>query len=149
VSSEDSDGIPGWATALTGASAGGVTILSDPKEWLFNVLLTRVVSWVLDGLQYVVGWGIYAYERTASILLTAAGPLTTPAQIGQDFATSVFSLVFGGLRSLASSMGLAAPIATAFAVLVLVAVVVAIAYASLSIIPGSDAVPAITGRFKR
>jgi len=147
--SEDDSGVPGWASGLTAASAGGVTILSNPKEWLFSVLLTRVVSWVLDGLEYVVGWGIYAYETTASILLTAAGPLTTPAQIGEDVVTSVFSLVFGGLRGLASSMGLAAPIATAFAVLVLVAVVVAIAYATLSIIPGSDAVPAITGRFQR
>ena len=148
MSSDDSD-IPRWASGLTGAAAGGATILSNPREWLFSVLLTRVVSWVLDGLEYVVGWGIYAYETTASTLLTAAGPLTTPAQIGQDFATSVFSLVFGGLRGLASSMGLAAPIATAFAVVVLVAVVVAITYATLSIIPGSDAVPAITGRFSR
>ncbi|QHS17785.1 hypothetical protein GWK26_11865 [haloarchaeon 3A1-DGR] len=129
--------------------SGLITIASDPREWLLGILLPWIVERILEAARYVLGWMVFFYEETASILLTATEPLTAPANIIEGFYVFVIETIFGGLRDMVLSMGLAAPIASAVALVIVLGVFVTIVYASISVIPGSDSIPAITERFQR
>jgi len=121
-----------------------VTVATNPKEWLDTFVRTIVAEWFVGGIidagAYGLGWLIFAYERTTSILLDAVPVLESPYLMAEDVAVGGIETIFGAARTIAEAAGLAGPPALLFATLLLVTVVLATGYAVWRLIPGSDAI---------
>jgi len=139
--------LPGWLTHLRVLTPLATTIAAagtNPQAWLESFVRTLVAEWVVGGIieagAYGLGWLIFAYERTTSILLDAIPVLESPYLMAEDAAVGGIETLFGAARSVAEAAGLAGPPAMLFATLLLVTVVLATGYAVWRLIPGSDAV---------
>lgn len=130
-----------------------VTVASNPKEWLrqyvFELIAEWIVNAILDGTQFVLGWIIFAYERTSSILLTAIPPLQAPFRIFENAAVGVIDTIYGAAIGVAQTAGLAGPPAAAFATVLIGTVLAAVGWGLFKVIPGSDFVEGAAGAFQR
>jgi len=116
-------------------------------EWVYDAIAKWVVGGIIDSTQYVLGWLAFAFGRTGSIIGDAAGPLATPFEIVGDAVVGAITGVYDAAAGVAIAAGFAGPIAAAFGFAVTSALLAAIAYAIVSVIPGSDALSAVSGRF--
>ncbi|WP_256288793.1 hypothetical protein [Halobellus inordinatus] len=130
-----------------------VTIASNPRQWLRNYVFDLIAEWIvggiLDSTQYVLGWIIFAYERTRSILLTAIPPLQTPFDVTEDAVIDLIRMIFDVAIGVAHTAGFAGPPATAFAIVLLGTVIVATIYAIVNATPAGGAIEGALGAFKR
>ena len=140
---------PDWLSQLKplAAVAGTlVTVASNPAQWarnnLVDVVREIVAVWIvggfLDATQYVLGWFVFAYERTREILLDAIPILETPTDVAESAITGVIGAIYGLIKGIARSAGLAGPPAAAFTVGVMVLITGAVLYGGYRVIPGSD-----------
>jgi len=150
------DGLPGWLSTLqvlVPLASAIATAGTNPKAWLEEFIFRKVAEWVvggiLDGTQYVLGWVIFAYERTVSILFTALPPLRAPFRIVEDAVVGVIESMFGIATGIAQTAGLAGPPATAFAIVLLGTLLAAVSWAILKAIPGSDLFEGAAEAFQR
>lgn len=125
---------------LAPIASGLATIGSNPKEWVYNLIATWLVGGILDAATFVLGWVVFAFERTASILLGAAEPLTDPIELLADAIVGAIETLYSAVYGVAASAGLVGPPAAAFAVAVVLTVLAVVAYAVAKVIPGSDLV---------
>lgn len=144
--------LPGWINKLRPLApvAGALaTVATNPEKWVRNnlvdVIQEVVAEWfvggILDAAQYVIGWILFVFERTISIILdTVPEPLLTPMEVTTSAVNSAIVGIFDGVRGVAESAGLAGPPAWAFAFLLTSLMLIAVLYAMLKLIPGSDAV---------
>ncbi|WP_311170645.1 hypothetical protein [Halobellus ordinarius] len=134
------------ATAI--ATAG-----SNPKAWLEDFIFRKIGEWVvggiLNGTQFVLGWIIFAYERTTSILIGVIPQLQAPFTILENAVVGVIETIYGAAIGVAQTAGLAGPPATAFATVLIGTVLFATAWGILKVIPGSDFVEGAAGAFRR
>jgi hypothetical protein len=148
--------LPGWLSTLqvlvplaSAIAAAG----TNPKAWLEDFIFRKVAEWVVGGVinstQYVLGWLIFAYERTVSILFTALPPLRAPFSIVEDAVVGVIDSMFGLAVDIAQTAGLAGPPATAFAIVLLGTLIAAVSWAILKAIPGSDLFEGAAEAFRR
>lgn len=136
----------GWITNLRPLAKGGgsiaaglATIGSDPEAWVYNLIAVWLVDKVIGAVQFVLGWFLFAVERTVSIILGVSGPLSSPLEMFADAVVGAIETIYSAAYGVAASAGLAGPPAAAFAVAVVSAVLAALAYAVVKSIPGSDA----------
>jgi hypothetical protein len=135
--------IPGWIGSLKQlAPVAGLlaTIAADPEEVIREIVAERVVEQILDATQYVLGWFVFAYERTRNIILDAAPILTTPANLTESAVGGVFDLLYGAVQGIARTAGLAGPPAAAFTISVIVLLLGSLLIGGIYLIPGSDLV---------
>lgn len=139
-------GVPGWMEDLktlgklsSGAITTLATIASDPETWVRTVISEWIVGGILDFVQYVLGWAIFAFERTASIL-NIGGILTGPIDLLGTIYVGTIERLYEMVYGVAASAGLAAPLAAAFAVTVVLTVLAVVVFAAAKVIPGSDLV---------
>lgn len=139
--------LPDWVQSLqvlAPVASTLATVATDPEEWLrgfvFDLIAEWIVSAVLGVAEYAIGWVIFAFERFASIVLTAVPVLESPFRIAGNTATGAIETLFAAVRGIATTAGLTGPPATAFAVVLSVSVVLAIGVAVWRLIPGSDAI---------
>ena len=130
-----------------------VTIATNPREWLRGYVFELIAEWIVQGIldlsQYSLGWIIFAYERTSSILLTAIPPLQAPFGIIENAVVGVIDTIYGLAIGVAQTAGLAGPPAAAFATVLIGSAIFAIGWGVLNLIPGSDLVEGAAGAFRR
>lgn len=132
---------------LIGVAGTLVTVATNPEQWLRNNAVTFVKSvigeWIvggiLDGVQYVLGWILFGFERTATIILGVVEPLTSPFTIIGDAIVGGIESMYSVALGVSQTAGLAGPPAAAFAVALVSLFLAAIVYGVLRVIPGSDA----------
>jgi hypothetical protein len=130
-----------------------VTVASNPEQWLrryvFDLIAEWVVGGILDATQYVLGWFIFAYERTRSILIGVIPQLRAPFTIIENAVVGLIETIFGVAIGVAQTAGLAGPPATAFATVLIGTVLAAISWGAFRVIPGSDFVEGAAEAFQR
>jgi hypothetical protein len=145
--------IPDELEKLIPVASTLVMVATNPRKWLreyvFELIAEWVVGGVIDATQYVLGWVIFAYERTVSILFTALPPLRAPFSIVEDAVVGVIDSMFGLAVDIAQTAGLAGPPATAFAIVLLGTLLAAVSWAILKAIPGSDLFEGAAEAFRR
>lgn len=148
--------LPGWVTdlrVLAPVAASLAALVSNPKQWLEDTVRTIIAEWIvgsiLDAWTFVLGWVIYAFDQTVSVLLTAVPILEGPFQMGAEAWDSVIELLFGAARDVAREAGLAGPPATALVFVLVGTVTLAVIVGTWKVIPGSDFVEGATGVFKK
>ena len=114
------------------------TIAADPETFIREIVAKWFVGGFLDALQYGLGWIVFAYERTRTILLDAIPILSTPIRTMESAVIGLIETMYGAAQSVAYAAGLAGPPAAAFAVGLLVLVLGSLAMGILYLIPGSD-----------
>lgn len=139
MSHDSGDAGLGQLAGLSASAMGTlVTVATNPEEWLRGILNRWVVGGILDAAAFVLGWFLFAYDRMASIIADAAGPLATPFQIIEDAVVGAIETLYGAAIGVAHSAGLAGPPAAALAVAVVMTVVAALAFGLIRVLPGSD-----------
>jgi hypothetical protein len=145
--------VPSELLQLAPVAGTLLTVASNPKEWLRGFVFELIAEWVVGGIldfsQYTLGWVIFAYERSSSILLTAIPPLQAPFRIFEDAVVGVIETMYGLAIGVAQTAGLAGPPAAAFATVLLGTLLAAATWGILSVIPGSDLIEGATGAFRR
>lgn len=148
--------LPGYVSTLqvlVPLASAIATAGSNPQAWLEDFIFRTVAEWIvggiLDGTQFVLGWIIFAYERSSSILLTAIPPLQAPFRILEGAAVGVIDTIYGAAIGVAETAGLAGPPAAAFATVLIGTVLAAIGWGLFSVIPGSDFVEGAAEAFQR
>ncbi|WP_134671728.1 hypothetical protein [Halorussus marinus] len=135
--------LPTWIfnlKPLVGAVSTLTMIASDPETWVREIVAEWIVGGILDSVQYALGWAFFAIERTTTIVLDGLGPLATPFEIIGNGAVGAINVVYSAAEGVANAAGLAGPPAAAIAVMAVMTVLAVVAYATLKVIPGSDAV---------
>lgn len=147
--------LPDWVTdlrALVPIVGTLTTVATNPQEWLRGFIYTLIAEWIVGGIidaaSYVLGWIIFAYERTTRILLDAVPVFESPYLWAESAVVGLIETIFGAARGVATTAGLAGPPAMLFATLLLVTFVLATGYAVFALIPGSDAIEAGIGVFR-
>ncbi|NHN59821.1 MULTISPECIES: hypothetical protein [Halorussus] len=144
-------GVPDWVgdlKTLTTAGSGGivgtlVTIATDPRDWLrenvFALIAEWIVNQILDGATYIIGWVVFAFDRIASIILDALGPVATPFEIIGDAVVGAVETVYGVALAAAHAAGFTGPPAAAFAVALVSAALAAVVFAVWKALPVTEA----------
>lgn len=147
--------LPPWVRKLRwlapiGAAIG--TASMDPEQWFRNFIQSVIVEWVVGGVldvwSFVLGWIIFAYERTASILTDALPFVGQPFRIVGDVIVGTYGLLFDSIQAVVESLGVAAPVAAALTTAILVLIHGAVLVALFRVIPGSDLVEALPEGFR-
>ena len=146
VSWNNIDGVPDWLTDLKPlVSVAGtlVTVATNPEQWLrshvFSLIAEWIVTKIISMVQYVLGWAFFAFDRTASIILDVARPLTAPFRILEDALVGAIETVYGVAVGVAHMAGLAGPPAAAFAVALVSAVLAVVVFAVWRAFPVTEA----------
>lgn len=121
-----------------------ITVASNPRDWLrtfvFDLIAEWVVGGIIDAVTYFLGWIVFAFERTASIILDVAGPLASPFEILGDAIVGAIETLYSVALGVAHSAGLAGPPAAAFAVALLSALLAVIVFAVWRAFPVTEAI---------
>lgn len=133
--------LPGWFGSLKQlAPVAGLlaTIAADPEEFIREIVAEWVVEQILDATQYVLGWFVFAYERTRNIILDAVPILTTPANLTESAVGGVFDLLYGAIQEIAGAAGLAGPPAAAVTISMMVILIGSVLMGVFYVIPVTE-----------
>jgi hypothetical protein len=119
-----------------------VTIASNPQRWLAKIINVWVVGGTLEAGAYVLGWLVFASDRTATIIGDVAGPLASPFRIVEDGVVGAIETIYGAALGVAHAAGLAGPPAAAFAVALISAMLAAVVFAVWRAFPATEALGA-------
>lgn len=136
---DGSSGLSQLATLSAGAIGTLVTVATNPREWVYGLIAEWLVTQIIDVVQYVLGWVVFGFERTSSIIQGVAGPLASPFGILEDAIVGAIETMYGLALGVAHSVGFAGPPAAAFAVALNSAVLAAVVYALWRAFPATEA----------
>jgi hypothetical protein len=120
------------------------TIATNPERWIRRNLGEFVVREVFDLGAWLIGIGLEGFGLVSGSLSTAGDSLLEALGPVGESIRGIPGLIYDPIYQLALSGGLAAPIASAVAVVfagsLAVALIYVLVYAALSVIPGADGV---------